>query len=72
MTCICGLTAPHDFIPMCVQIAMDRAIKAEREACAQVCESFSSAEYATGKVDHNEQAWTDYCADAIRARGEAK
>ena len=43
---------------------------AEREACAKLCESKSNDEYATGKVDHNEQAWTDFCANAIRARGK--
>lgn len=40
----------------------------EREACALVCEGFSAAEYTTGKVDHNEMAWTDHCAMSIRAR----
>ena len=43
---------------------------AEREACAKVCEEKIDAEYATGKVDHNEMAWTQSCAIAIRARGE--
>jgi hypothetical protein len=28
------------------------------------------AEYKTGKVDHNEMAWTQACLIAIRARGE--
>jgi hypothetical protein len=43
---------------------------AEREACAKVCDEKVDAEYATGKVDHNEMAWTQACAIAIRARGE--
>ena len=43
---------------------------AERAACAKVCADKVDAEYATGKVDHNEMAWTQACAIAIRARGE--
>ena len=43
---------------------------AEREACAAVCCDMIDAEYKTGKVDHNEMAWTQACANAIRARGE--
>jgi len=44
---------------------------AEREACAKVCDSKVDAEYATGKVDHNEMGWTQACAAAIRNRGNA-
>ena len=44
---------------------------AEREACARVCDDKVNAEYATGKVDHNEIGWTQACAMAIRARGKA-
>ena len=40
----------------------------EREECAKVCEERIDAEYKTGKVDHNEMAWTQACAIAIRAR----
>ena len=43
---------------------------AEREECAKLCCDMIDAEYKTGKVDHNEMAWTQYCAEAIRARGE--
>jgi len=43
---------------------------AEREACAKVCDGKVDAEYATGKVDHNEMSWSMACAIAIRARGE--
>ena len=43
---------------------------AEREACAAVCDGKVDAEYATGKVDHNEMSWSQACAIAIRARGE--
>ena len=45
---------------------------AEREACAKVCDEKAAAEYATGKVDHNEMGWTQSCAIAIRARGLAQ
>jgi hypothetical protein len=41
---------------MC-EIAWNEAVKAEREACAKVCD-----EYADDPV---------YCGDAIRARGQA-
>ena len=43
---------------------------AEREACAKVCDGKVEAEYATGKVDHNEMAWAKSCAIDIRARGK--
>ena len=43
--------------------------ESEREACAAVCCDMIDAEYKTGKVDHNEMAWTQACAAAIRARG---
>jgi hypothetical protein len=43
----------------------------EREACAKLCDGKVDAEYATGKVDHNEMGWTQSCAIAIRARGQA-
>ena len=42
----------------------------EREACAKVCDEKVDAEYKTGKVDHNEMAWTQACAIAIRARSK--
>jgi hypothetical protein len=43
--------------------------ESEREACARLCESNMVNEYASGKVDHNEQSWTEFCAVAIRAKG---
>jgi hypothetical protein len=43
---------------------------AEREACAKVCDQKVDAEYATGKVDHNEMGWTQACAIDIRSRGQ--
>jgi hypothetical protein len=45
------------------------AVALEREECAKVCDVKVDAEYATGKVDHNEMGWTQACAIAIRARG---
>jgi hypothetical protein len=44
---------------------------AEREACAKLCDAKVDAEYATGKVDHNEMGWTQACALSIRARGQS-
>ena len=44
--------------------------ESEREACAKICDEKVDSEYATGKVDHNEMAWTQACLIAIRARGE--
>ena len=49
---------------------VNAAIAAEREACAKVCDEKVEAEYATGKVDHNEMGWTQACAITIRARGQ--
>ena len=49
----------------------EQEILEEREACAKLCDDKVDAEYATGKVDHNEMGWTQSCAIAIRARGEA-
>ena len=55
---------------MSCQEVMEAARMAEREACAKVCDAKVNAEYATGKVDHNEMGWTQLCAIAIRDRGE--
>lgn len=43
---------------------------AMKERCAKVCDEKVAAEYATGKVDHNEMGWTHACAIAIRALGD--
>jgi hypothetical protein len=53
--------------PACV--AVREAVTREREECAKLCDEKVKAEYATGKVDHNEMGWTQACAIAIRARG---
>jgi hypothetical protein len=55
--------------PACV--AVRKAVEREREACAQICDAKVDAEYATGKVDHNEMGWTQACALSIRARGQS-
>jgi hypothetical protein len=55
--------------PVCV--AIRKAVLEEREACAKLCDEKVAAEYATGKVDHNEIGWTQACAIAIRAGGDA-
>lgn len=47
--------------------AAHAATEQMREDAAKVCESRVNDEYATGKVDHNEMAWTSWCAGAIRA-----
>jgi hypothetical protein len=52
-----------------VRALIKEAVEAEREACAKVCDEKVAAEYATGKVDHNEMGWTQACAFTIRERG---
>ena len=55
-----------------VQVSIDAAVLAEREACAKVCES----EWGKGYRDDGSDAWLAHdnavyaCAAAIRARGE--
>ena len=39
-----------------------KAVEAEREACAALCESLDDASYPTRRV------WPSECAEAIRAR----
>jgi hypothetical protein len=46
--------------------ATDTRAKALEEA-AKICDGLIAAEYATGKVDHNETAWSHCCGAAIRA-----
>jgi hypothetical protein len=40
---------------------IDETVKAEREACAKVCEDIDEYEH--------EEDWATWCAEAIRARG---
>ena len=42
-----------------------KAVAAEREACALVCEGFKQGNSAT----YIDDDWADMCAEAIRARG---
>ena len=49
-------------------LAYEAGRKDENEECAKVCDDNVADEYATGKVDHNEMGWTQFCAAAIRAR----
>lgn len=44
-----------------------RAMAEQAEFDAKLCAEKVDAEYATGKVDHNEMAWTQACAIVIRA-----
>ena len=70
--CDALITQNGQIIADCMDVEAFAALvaAAEREACAQVCDSKVDAEYATGKVDHNEMGWTQSCAIAIRARGQ--
>jgi hypothetical protein len=49
------------------EIAWNAAVRAEREACAKVCESFKQGNSET----YIDDDWADMCADAIRARGQS-
>jgi hypothetical protein len=49
---------------------IDEAVKAEREACAKVCDDIN-AKYKWPD-DVAERVASQWCADAIRARGETK
>ena len=62
----------YEFQPEELERFANLVAAAEREACAKVCDEKAAAEYATGKVDHNEMGWTQSCAIAIRARGLAQ
>jgi hypothetical protein len=51
-----------------MQMAIDEAVAAEREACAKVCEDMSNTEANMNKT------WRNGCrdvAEVIRARGQA-
>ena len=65
------LPACHTTHPKALERFAKLVADYEREECAKVCEAKIDAEYKTGKVDHNEMGWTQACAIAIRARGQA-
>lgn len=54
----------------CVRVAYKAGQEAEREACARVCEDIN-AKYAW-PADIAERVASQWCADAIRVRGENK
>ena len=68
-----AIAPPFDLIDKFDRLRWIEAAKisnsAEREACAKICDEKVGAEYATGKVDHNEMGWTQSCVIDIRARG---
>ena len=50
---------------------IETLVKAEREACARVCEGRANGyQYATDPYAHEHITEANYCAAAIRARGE--
>lgn len=57
----------HKLLTAALTDAYIAGLRAGLERAARVCENNVAAEYETGKVDHNEQGWTQYCAAAIRA-----
>ena len=59
----------QEFVPQCVYEAILELIASEREACAKVCEELRHDNYSQETSE-----WisgTTYCANAIRARGQA-
>ena len=64
-----GIVVVGEAVYALCNLVEERSAAAEREACAKLCDDKVAAEYATGKVDHNEMGWTQACAIAIRARG---
>jgi hypothetical protein len=53
-----------DSIKATYQHLIDEAVKAEREACAKVCEEYETNNDITA-------TWLNIVAEAIRARGQA-
>ena len=51
---------------------LDAAVKAEREACAKVCDHMKDDIYNNSQEDTQPMAHAvaNFCAEAIRARGE--
>ena len=59
----------NEFVPQCVYEAILELIAIEREACARVCDDIH-AKYKWPQ-DTAEKVASQWCADAIRARGQA-
>jgi hypothetical protein len=53
----------EDYVGVCLLCEIERAVFAEREACAKVCEEID-IEY------EGEDVLATWCASAIRARGQ--
>jgi hypothetical protein len=51
--------------------AWQRAIQAEREECAKVCDAVAQQMDDEGEGPTGNIGWVSGCADAIRARGQA-
>ena len=51
--------------------AWQRAIQAEREECAKVCDAFAQQMDDEGEGPTGNIGWVSGCAAAIRARGQA-
>ena len=56
-------------VQRCVQEAVREAVAAEREACADLCETLQAPDSCTGVERSLWDVATMACADAIRARG---
>ena len=50
---------------------VNRAVKAEREACAKVCDAVAQQMDDEGEGPTGNIGWVSGCAEAIRARGQA-
>jgi hypothetical protein len=53
------------------QDLIDEAVKAEREACAKLCEVIAQKMEDEGEGPTGNIGWVDDCVEAIRARGQA-
>lgn len=57
-----------------VKRKVERAVKAEREACAQICDAKAKRNFNWGSENadkyHAQADWAEHIAVAIRARGE--
>ena len=77
--CLHGCTDEPEWEPMCTEAKLDKAVQAEREACAKVCDIYIKKLdklidklWAGNRNIHMEglAMGADECADLIRKRGE--
>ena len=54
-----------------MQMAIDEAVAAEREACAKACDVIAQKMDDEGEGPTGNICWVIDCAEAIRARGQA-